>query len=414
MKKILFAFALLLLATQVSAADLVVDSVSYSPAPAIPGEYFDLYITLKNNSKFEAESVEFELDLAGGGERPSDYPFSLGTDTSNKTTVSTIKARKSGLIEYRVRVDPTALDGTYIIVFRFSDSEALKEYNYTINVLSRQPDIEVIRSSHSQVAPGQVAELDLTIRNIGTSIANDIMVGIQEDRTVTTTGVVVEREFAAVGASFAYIKELEPGKERSAIISLAVNPDAEQKTYTVPITVNFKDTNSNTYSDTSYIGLKVSQEPELDAVVSDISPIAFPGGHSEITVDLFNVGIGTAKYVVAEVSSDVASFDQEKIFIGTLEADDFDSFKVDATIAATADPSKENKVSVVLKYKNQYGEDKEISKELSLKVNSLAEIQAISGANPLLGLIGIISLVLQLVGLYVVAKWLYKRFVKKG
>ncbi|MDP6670194.1 MAG: COG1361 S-layer family protein [archaeon] len=413
MRKFLIAFAVLFLAANVAAADLVIDSVSYNPAPAIPGEYFDLFIQLKNNSKYLAEDVEFTLDLSGGNERNSDYPFSLGTGTNNKNVVPSIQARKNALLEYKVRVDPTALDGTYTIVFRFKESDALKEYNYTINVLSRQPDIKVVNASHVAVAPGQIAELELTLRNVGTGSARDILAGIEEDRTVTTTGVVVEREFSAIGASFDYVKGIEPGKETTAVISLAVNPDAEQKTYTVPVAIKYKDANSNEYTDTSYIGLQVVQEPEIDAVVSEITPGVMPGGTSEVTVDLFNVGVGTAKYVVVEASTTSGKINQEKVFIGTLEADDFDSFKIDVRFNADIDTSMDQPLNLVLTYKNQYGVQKQVERTVKLDGFSAAGAQAV-GADPIGMVIGFIALLLQLLGLFIAGKWGYKKFVKKA
>ncbi len=414
MKKFLIAFAVLFLAANAAAADLVIDAVSYTPAPAIPGEYFDLYIQLKNNSKYLAEDVEFMLDLSGGNERNSDYPFSLGTGISNEATISSIQARKAALLEYKVRVDPSALDGSYTIVFRFNDSDAQKEYSYTINVLSRQPDIKVIDASQVAVAPGQVAELELTLRNVGTGTARDILAGIEEDRTVTTTGIVVEREFSAIGASFDYVKRLEPGKETKAVILLAVNPDAEQKTYTIPVAIKYKDANSNEYTDTSYIGLQVIQEPEIDAVVSEISPGVMPGSASEVTIDLFNVGVGTAKYVVVEISTPSGKVGQEKVFIGTLEADDFDSFKVDVKFNADIDTSKDQPLNLVLKYKNQYGEQKQVEKTVKLDGFSAASAQAAAGADPVGMAIGLIATLLQLLGLFVAGKWGYKKFVKKA
>ncbi|MAG22299.1 MAG: hypothetical protein CL943_03275 [Candidatus Diapherotrites archaeon] len=415
MKKIIMAIAVLLLASMVIAGDLKVDAVNYTPAPAIPGGYIDVFVHLKNDSKYLAEDLYFEIDLSGGTERDSTYPFSLGTGVSETTYLSSINPHKSVLLEYRIRVDPSALDDNYIIVFNYGEGAAKKQYKYNIQVLSRKPNIEIIRSSHVQAAPGQAIDVELRIRNIGSGLAKDVLIGMEEDRTVTTTGVVVEREFSSLGASFDYLGDVAASQEKKANISMAINPDAEQKTYMIPIKVKYKDANGTSFESTTYIGLKVGQEPELDAVVSEISPTAFPGGTSEISVDLFNVGIGTAKYVVAELATETGYLDQEKVFIGTLEADDFDSFKVNLSVKPTINTSEEQTVNVLFKYKNQYGEDKELLKELKLEVLSIGEQQARSGAgDPVSMVIGLIALALQLLGLFVAGKWAYKRFVKKG
>jgi hypothetical protein len=409
MRKIIFIFALLMLAGNAIGADLVVDAVNYTPAPALPGEYLSLYIHLKNDSKYLAENVQFELDLSGGTERDTDYPFSLGTGVSKEKTIAGIQPHKTALLEYRVRVDPSALDGDYSIVFKFKEAETQKEYRYTVKVLSRKPDIEVVEADETVVSPGQTIELGLTLRNTGSGLARDILIGLEEDRTVTTGGIVVEREFSALGASFAFVKSLEADKEARAKILLAVNPDAEQKTYMVPLKIKYKDTNANSYTTTTYIGLKVTQEPQLDAVVSSVEPLAFPGGTSEVTVDLFNVGIGTAKYVVAEIATEAGELEQEKVFIGTLEADDFDSFKVKLRLEPQLDPAREHSIKLLLSYKNQYGEERQSQKTLPLEVHSDAEAQAMAGS---FSFLAPIALLLQLLGLYAAAKWVYKKLVK--
>jgi len=412
MKKILLIFAVLFMASFATAGNLIIDSVNYTPAPAMPGEYFDIFVHLKNDSKFLAEGIEFELDLKGGNERDSDYPFSLGTGVSHLKKIASIQPRKTALMEYKIRVDPTALDGSYTIVYKFMEGTAHKEYKHTIQILSRKPELEIVSASETTAAPGQIVELVLGIRNIGNGFAKEILVGLEEDRTVTSTGIVVEREFASLGASFDFVSNLNPGDDAKAFISLAVNPNAEQKTYMVPIIIKYKDSNGTAYTETTYVGMKIGQEPEIDAVISEAEPAVFPGGKSDITIDLFNIGVGTAKYVVAELSTKAGKLDQEKVFIGTLEADDFDSFSVKLAVSPTVDPAKENWVNVKLVYKNQYGEQREVEKALLLKVGSVAE--AIGGVNPLVAIVGLIGLVLQLVGLYWLGKKLYKRFIKKA
>ena len=146
-------------------------------------------------------------------------------------------------------------------------------------------------------------------------------------------------------------------------------------------------------------------------MISDIEPFAYPGGQAELTIDLFNVGIGTAKYVVVEANSEAGSFEQEKVFIGTLEADDFDSFKLDISVAPNTDPNKDQNITLLLKYKNQYGEERQVQKILSLKIYGAGEVAGTG--NPILMIFGIFMLAMQLLGLFIAGRWVYKRFIKK-
>lgn len=397
MKKIgLFLFVLLFAAT-VSAVDLDVNSVTYSPSPAVPGEYVELWVVVKNNSGAESGEVTFSLDL--------DYPFSLDPGISVEKNLGTIRGNDNILVKYKVRVDSEALNGSYSIRFKTVEEKGIsRSTGYSIDVQRISPQIEIISASPVEIAPGQVAEVSLSLKNIGSGKALDVLVGSEEDRTVTSTGVVVEREIKQLGSSFVYLNELKEGQERIAVISLGVNPEAEQQTYMVPIKIKFKDEELTEYSETKYIGIKVTQNAEMDSVISDYSVKPFPGGTTELTFDLFNIGVGDAKSLVVLLSTEIGEFDNTKHFIGTMSADDFDSFK--ATIKLNSDLQKgEHPVQVEMKYKDQYGADKTISKTLMIKVYDITEVSAAE--------FDIWFWIVVLIVLFYIGRFAYRKFLKK-
>jgi len=406
-RKWFFVLIVLLLSTFSYAADLGVASVNYDLAPAIPGQYFDIWIHLKNNSNTEAENVIFTLDLKrtiGEGT----YPFSLDPGEQATKNLETIRPYQTVLVKYRIKVDSEALNGNYPIKLKYGDEGRIgSSEEYIIAVLSRRPEVEIIESTPTEAMAGQSIELELTVRNIGNGSAIDLLVGLEEDRTVTSTGVVVEREISSLGASFDYLKRLNSSEEKKIQITLGINPEAELKTYMVPIQLKYEDANANKYSVTRYIGLMVYQDAELDSVISDVLPLAYPDSTTEITFDLFNTGIGDAKYVVAELSSGIGEFDVKKTFIGTLEADDFDSFK--SKLKLNKDVKEgEHPITLTLNYKDQYEQSKTVSRILYLNVSSLAEVQATT-AQPL----DIWFIVVVLIVLFFAARWVYRKIKKK-
>lgn len=405
-RNFLILASLIILATNVMAVDLVIDSINYTPSPAIPGRYLTLYAHVKNNSNRNAEDSIFILNLekeAGEGT----YPFSLDPDESSTKNLGTIRPGQTALVEYRIKVDADALSGNYTINLEFGDEGSVdKRVKQSIIVLGREPQIEIINSSLSEAVPGEKIDIDLTLRNIGYEKATDILVGLEEDRTVTSTGVVVERDISPLGASFYFIESMLPDTQAIARISLGINPDTEQKIYMVPITLKYKDENANDYSITRYIGLKVSQPGELDAVISEASPTAYPGGTSEITIDLFNIGAGDAKYVVAELNTAIGEISQTKNFIGTLEDDDFDSFKTTIKINNNVSVG-EQPITLTLTYKTEFGETETVVKTLYLKVLSQEEAAALT-AEP----ISIWFYVVVLIVLFFVGRWIYRKIRK--
>jgi hypothetical protein len=399
-----FAVLVLFIAGFACAADLSITTMNYDPAPAVPGSYVKLWFHLTNNSNQAAKDVVFKLDL----ERPhgnESYPFSLdeGEDSTKRITV--IKARQTAVIEFNVRIDSGALSKTYKIKTLFGDEgKAIKKSEYSIHVLNRNPEIEIIGSEPAESSAGKVLELNLQLRNIGYDTARDIMAGIQEDRTVTTTGVVVERMFSSAGSGLVYAGNLGPGEEQAIKLRVAINPEAELKTYNIPITIKYKDTNLHAYSVTRYAGIMLKQDAEIDAVISSVSPKPYPGGNSEIMFDLFNIGAGDAKYVVVEVSSDYGLLDMEKVFIGTLEPDDFDSFKIKADLNSNI-RAGQIPIKLTISYKDSYSAPKIMEKTLALTIYSRGEAVTQGG-------IDFWFLVVLVIALYYGGKRVYKR-VKK-
>ncbi|MFH1663526.1 MAG: COG1361 S-layer family protein [archaeon] len=398
MKKLGLIFFVFLLAATVNAVNLDINSVTYSPSPAVPGGYFELWVVVKNTSNAESNPVKFILNL--------EYPFSLDPGTSNEKELGTVRGHDNILVKFKVRIDSGALNGSYNIRLKTEESGATsKSSPYSIDVQRISPQIEIISVSPIEIAPGASSEVKLNLKNIGSGKAIDVLVGSIEDRTVTTTGVVVEREIKQLGSSFVYLKEIAAGQEQTVSILLGVNPTAEQETYMVPITIKFKDDELTDYTQTKYIGIKVTENAELDSVISGYSVKPFPGATTELTFDLFNVGVGDAKSVVVELSTNAGSFENIKQFIGTMNADDFDSFK--ETLKLNSD-LKKGDYSVTLKFtfKDQYGITKTETKTLTLKVYDLTEISVAGEFN-------LWFWIVVLIALYFGGKFLHKKFIKK-
>lgn len=90
---------------------------------------------------------------------------------------------------------------------------------------------------------------------------------------------------------------------------------------------------------------------ELTPLFVDVEPFAYPTGSSELTVDIANIAPGTAYYTVVKARSPVANIKRNKIFIGTLDADDFDSVDFDLdfkNVSSGAYP-----VNIEMIYKNE-------------------------------------------------------------
>lgn len=381
------------------AIDIDINSSNYEPAPATPGNLFTLWVHVKNTTPYEAEDVVFELKY--------EYPFSLPAGESATEEIGTIRPNQIVLVQKNILVEGGAPDGTYEIEMKVGDNSTVsRTVKKSIVVQNVAPVLEVVGSSVTEAMPGENVAVTLELKNVGTSSAHDIVVKIAEDRTVTTTGVVVERDIVPLGASSAYINEIRTGGTGEAELMLGVNNDADLKNYTLPIAITYYDSQGTQRSSSSYIGIKVSADPEIDLVISEISPVAYIGGKSVISFDIFNVGAASARYVVVEVSANGIAVSDPKQFIGTLEADDFDSFK--STFDFSGTEAGEKTITVKLTYKDQENQPSTFEKTLYLTVaggqGSAEQMEAIAS---------IITTIIILVILAGVGYIIYIKFFRK-
>jgi hypothetical protein len=162
---------------------IVVTQLTYSPYPADPGEYFDLWIQAEYLGTGSAPNATFILE-------PS-YPFSLDPGANTLYSFSNLGPTQV-LLHYKVRVDQNAVQGDNELDLYYSPNGGLN------NVWSIQP-------FHIQVANAQT-DFDLVIQettstgtsigiaNTGENTANSLIVRIpsQSDFTVQgTNGQIV-------------------------------------------------------------------------------------------------------------------------------------------------------------------------------------------------------------------------------
>ncbi|MDD5162710.1 MAG: hypothetical protein PHD95_00715 [Candidatus ainarchaeum sp.] len=352
-----------------------VTSTSTDPSPAMPGQYITLWVNMTNKSVGQSKDAFIVLRLKAD-EATTTYPFSFETGDDGTRQLGTIEPYKTAVARYRILVDPNALDGTYTI-YALTGEEGLTRNSapITIKILSRKPSLQIISVTPDSAIIGTPIDLVLTIKNTGSSRAYNLSIGPTEDRSVTTTGVVVERAVVPLGIAFAYLPELGANETTDVKLKILMNPGSEPKAYYIPIKMAFLDENKTEYTKTDYIGLKVSDEAEIGAIVSEESVLLQPGIKSEITVDIYNSGDGKASVLQATVESDFATVKKNSFFVGSLESDDFDSIVLDAEINKDAQPGMHN-LTVEITYKDNFGEPHKVTKIVPVKIYSAAEASA--------------------------------------
>lgn len=363
---IMFATLIALIGTAFAAFPEVTQ-VSYTPSPAIPGTTITFLVQLENKDSTAQKGVTVSLE--------DTYPFTVkSTETeSNPRVVGNIDAFGKALIQFTLYVDSTAENKTYSIpvIIKVQGDESGKKTNHNILVSGKNPIVKIVSVTEEKLLPGEEKEINFTLQNVGTSPANYVVLEMQEDRTITATGAIVERDVTSLGAAATNVGTINPGETKIATLKVSVSNTAIIKNYTLPIMISYNDQTGTRTSTISYVGLKVFATADLDATIKE-------NLNGSITVELFNKGLGKAEFTLVELEATGATIDKPKQFIGTLGPNDVDTVKTNINYTQT---------DATLKVKISYLDSDAKQKVKEIILNPKGQIATQEGSNWLLILV---------------------------
>jgi len=374
---IIFA-TILMLTLGAFAAVPDISQFTYTPSPAVPGSTITVIVQLENKNDSALKGVTVQLE--------NTYPFTIkSTDTMpNPIIMGDMAGHGKAQAQFTVYVDPSAQNTTYTIPVGIKTADITTETKTPkeITVSGNEPFLKVVGMTENKLLPGEEKIITLEVQNIGTSTAYDALVEMQEDRTVTATGGVVERDIVPLGAATAYIQEINPGEKKTAELKVSVSSTATVKTYTQPIKVSYRNSEGVRTTDTSYIGLSVFGNVELDATLKEMTGTILQGQKADITFELFNKGLGKAEFVVVELSASDAVIQNPKQFIGSLGPNDVDTIKTPIIFNTNGNHT----ITATITYQDADATTKKILVEIPVK-SPLASEQ---GTNPALIIVAIL------------------------
>jgi len=381
----------LIIATGVMAAIPEATQISYNPSPAVPGTTMTVIIQLENQDNIVQNNVTLKIE--------NTYPFTVKTTDieTNPRNIGTMDKYANAQANFTIYIDPTAENNTYQLPVTITANEdtAGKKLSFPIIISGNSPVLKIVATTSDKLLPGQEKEIPITIQNVGTSPAYDIIAEILEDRTVTATGTVIERDITSVGASTAYINTINPGERKEASLRINVSNTATIKNYPIPIKVSYRDSTGTRLSDTSYIGLKVFGTADLDATLKDTGGTLATGQNSQITIEIFNKGLGKADFTLVEISTPEGIVQTPKQFIGTLGPNDVDTAKTTIVFNRIGDHTIDVKI--------QYQDADSTQKTKTITLQAKAQQTTDGGLNP----------VILIIVIAVIAIIIWNFFIKK-
>lgn len=377
MKKLFVVLMLTLaLAVCVQAAGGPMISASilrYEPTPAEQGNTVDVWVQLSNaGTKADKVAIKFVPD----------YPFSLPPNAKSEIDVGAVAATESKVVKFTVYVDPNAPNGDQTITFLYKyNVEGWHEFEAPISVQTQNAVlvIDKFTISPSQILPGQTAQVDIVLKNMGRIGVKNVDVGFDlSTAPFSTVGTGTKKRIESIPA----------GASESVSFVLASDPSTEVKLYQVPVILSYQDDRNKMYNDTGKIGVRINAEPEISLIVdkTDFTSKKKPG---TVSLKIINKGVVDMKYVNVRIVQtpeyNVLSTSNEQ-YVGNLDSDDYET--VDFIIKPLVDSPR---MSVVLEFKDPYNVD--FKQEYNLPVRIITQSDLGKGGFPWVTVIVVVLLI---------------------
>lgn len=203
--------------------------------------------------------------------------------------------------------------GIYYPEVRISTKGRSTRYPIPVNVntaigIQRQAVIIIESSYPETVNPGDEIPLDITVRNEGRTLADEMILQLgtlNPGIAPKTTGTY-------------YLGILGPGEQKSVHIVLVTDRGTNPGLMQIPVILQYAWIDGSLQTDTSSIDIMMKGAAEIGIVSVDTSPQRVAAGEPfDLTIRIENTGTGQARQVVASVDLPMAGSRQS--YIGKIE-----------------------------------------------------------------------------------------------
>jgi hypothetical protein len=366
---------------------------NYKPSPINPGDHFEIWIQLTNNSNVEAKDIEYILE--------TEYPFSLVEEGKKIGTINTIAPFQTKILKFDLKTEYNAPAGSYEINLKFKRS-GLEIYNiqkYNIDISSQKAIIDIIDTFVEPVKIGSSSNISFTIKNLSGRDARDIFITLSDSEN---------EDIKILNVKTKYLESLKANELTNVEFSIIVDKYATNKTYTLPINISYKDYEGE-YAIQRHVGFEVIDNPELLLTIQRLGTNFTLNSKTKESIDLeiYNVGNVDAEAVYVEITSDAIER-EVRYFLGTIEKDNYDNIELRFD---TKDVYGKHTFNIKIIYKNSNLDEQTITE--TIEANIVKPNAPVGGVMMIISTIfSIIGLIIGIGILIIILKWIYKVVVK--
>ncbi len=207
--------------------------------------------------------------------------------------------------------------------------------------------------------PGETAKITIKYEN---DLGKDI-----EDITFSMNFAGLP--ISSSGSSQDSIKELLDEEKDNFVFSLRASNIAKPGDYNIPYVLNYRNGSLKTIIQEGTLGIKISGRTEIDLSSAVENPIINQKG--KITLKIINKGDGEARFASLTILPEgYILLSEDKIYIGTINADDFESATFDVLFN-----SARAKLVGILEYKDL--ENNKLIKNIEIPLKIYTQEEAI-------------------------------------
>ncbi len=379
--------------TEYDTVNLTANTYNYNPVPVTPGDEFELWIQLTNNSNVTAENVSYILDAK--------YPFQVSEFDNNEYTIK-LAPYQTAIIKYKLTTDIRAVNGSYEIEFKFKhgSNTIYTVKKYLIDVSAYTSVLDIIEAKNSDVSIGSDGNVELTLKNLSSQNIKDVFVTLDNSE---------EGYITVLDLKTKYFDKVAPQEKINASYRIHISKDATQNSYSLPISIKYRDL-AGEHTLTRSFGVKINDNPKLIfnlVSVGQNKNKIYPNSKEKIDFEIYNVGNVDAESVYVEMNS-VITDNTPKYFIGSIEKDNYDSVTLEFT-TKNLEPG-EYPIQFTIKYKDSSLKEQEITKGINVIVTK--NPNSTSGVVIVVNIIlGVIACIISIALLVLLLRWAYKKIL---
>ncbi len=301
-----------------------VEKAQQQPIPAQPGDTVEVWVSIQNTGD---ETRDFTIRAKDS------FPFTLINERDRERTINVIGRHQDYVLRYVLKIDSDAPEGinNFVVEYETGTQRGVVTKNIAVEVRTTEAIATIgnVVLEPEEITPGEEGKLTLSIRNIGGSNLRDFTIGLDLDKQLGPQDMIInDPPFFPVGSGTEKsINRIRPGQTTEFVFDLQAYPNADTTVYKIPVYMSYFDDNGNRHEKNDLIALKVNTGYELDVRV-DSSELTKNSPSGDVTFIVVNYGLSDLKLMNLEITENddfVVRSASNKVFLGSLESDDFDT-----------------------------------------------------------------------------------------